>query len=442
MAILSGELAFGTPETSYENTVWEGSPSQTGLRNAYAAGIEKVLLEDNAFKALVKWGRELVGTDNDSSDDDGYNRFGSQIELDSFVKNRLEKYCYENGFYGLLLNDEPIAGYTENLGVVYQTIKRVGKTLGIDVYIHLNVLPADPSDMSMLGDTSVTTDRDTLYRSYVCNILEATKADRLSVDIYPFMNWGLKTGYFSMLQIFKSCCDRYGAEMSLCVQTFGGGAYRGSEMGLEEIYYQLNNAFGLGIRDIYFYTYMPDSVSTTEQDSSFINLDGSLTPIYEYVQRVVDELQNFAGTALTFEFSGMKLVYTEETQDNYHFENYFYHAPQGEKTLAFNNSYSFVALNGFEITTDIALITELYNQETGQYMYMAQNVVDPYYVKNDMNGWENTQLTVTLNFGTTCKGVLEFYNGVQKYIPLSQGVYETTLEMGNASYVIPIYYNY
>ena len=208
MVFIGGRnLDFGTPETSYEDANWEGSPSQTAFRMAYAAGLDKILLHDNAFKALVKWGTALGGSDNDSSDGI-FNRFGSESALDAYVKKRLSKYCYEGGFYGIVLNDEPVASYTENLGVVYRSIKRVAKSMGIDIYIHLNLLPGDV-ELWMIGDESVTTDRTASYRSYISNILEATQADRLSLDIYPFMNWGFKSGYFSMLQIFKSCCDEY-----------------------------------------------------------------------------------------------------------------------------------------------------------------------------------------------------------------------------------------
>lgn len=440
--MLGGNSSFGKENTTYSNEVWEGSPSQTAMQNAYQAGAERILITDNALRALVKWGQAIVGDDNDSSDGK-FNRFSSEAALDNWVRNRLTKYCYENGFYGIVLNDEPVYGYTQNLGTVYQSIKRVAKSLGIEVYIHLNLLPADV-DKSMLGaDTSL--ERGELYRSYIENIILATNAERLSLDIYPFMDWGFKTGYFSMLQIFTDVCKDYNVNTSLCVQTFASQshAYR-TELSEEEIYFQIYNAMGLGFDHIYFYTYLTDG-GEVNNGSSFINTDGKKTEVYNAAQKVIAEAQAFADFILKYDYQGCAL-YAKSIKyqfDASHFiANYFSYAPQDEKSMVFVND-SFAKLNSVSVDDDLLFVTELKN-ESGQYMYMVQNVLDPYYIgyTDGFLFWQTTvdgNLTATLNFGADCKGVYEYSQGEWIYVAIENGEYTCTLDAAMAVFVIPVY---
>jgi hypothetical protein len=363
--------------------------------------------------------------------------------LDNWVRNRLTKYCYENGFYGIVLNDEPVYGYTQNLGTVYQSIKRVANSLGIEVYIHLNLLPADV-DKGMLGaDTSL--ERGELYRSYIENIILATNAERLSLDIYPFMDWGFKTGYFSMLQIFTDVCKDHNVNTSLCVQTFASQsrAYR-TELGEEEIYFQIYNAMGLGFDNIYFYTYLTDG-GEANNGSSFINTDGTKTEVYESVQKVIAEAQAFADFILKYDYQGCALyAYSTKYQyDASHFiANYFSYAPQDEKSMLLVND-SFAKLNSVSVDDDLLFVTELIN-DNGQYMYMVQNVLDPYYIgyTDGFLFWQTTidgNLTATLNFGSDCKGVYEYYQGEWIYVSIENGEYSRSLDAGMAVFVIPVY---
>lgn len=442
--MLGGAAAFGKENTTYSNDVWEDSSSQTAMRNAYAAGVKKILVTDNALRAAVKWGYALVGDDNDDSDGK-INRFYSYASLDNWVKGRLVKYCYEDGFYGVVLNDEPVYGYTANLGEVYKSIKRVAKELDIEVYIHLNLLPADV-DLEMIGDTQSTSDRAEIYRSYIENILIATQAERLSVDIYPFMNWGFKTGYYSMLQVFTDVCKKYGVSTSLCVQSFSSNdmSYR-QNLSVAEIYYQLNNALAYGFDHIYFYTYLPNEVN----DSSFVTSDGNATAYYNDAKAVLGAVKKLYEELAVYDYRGSKLLsYTKDYAPSSYIANYFSFAPQEENSMVYDNSFVFAKVKDVTVDDDLALITEL-KDEAGNFVYAIQNVMDDYYVNN---GSEDGTVTVTVDFGSNCCGVYVYYVETtacggetvcaykSKYVAVSGNAYAVTLTSGNAVFVKPVYH--
>ena len=91
-------------------------------------------------------------------------------------------------------------------------------------------------------------------------------------------------------------------------------------------------------------------------------------------------------------------------------------------------SNSFTKLSDCSVNTGSALITELYDDENGNYMYMAMNVLDP-----DATATEET-VSMTFNGYTH---VLVYRNGGEEKVELSGGVYTVTLTNGEAVYVIP-----
>lgn len=454
--MLAGASIFGKADTTYSNDVWEGSTSQTAMRNAYSAGVKRILVTDNGLRAAVKWGTDLVGSDNDNSDGK-INRFSSYASLDNWVQGRLEKYCYENGFYGIVLNDEPVYGYTANLGEVYKSIKRVAEKLGIEVYIHLNLLPADV-ELGMLGDTSITNDIATLYRSYIENIIIATQADRLSLDIYPFMDWGFKTGYFSMLQVFADVCKEYGVKKSLCVQSFYSEdlSYR-SALRLDEIYYQLYNAFGFGFDHIYFYTYL----GNYNDGSGFVNSDGTTTEYYNNASALISAFKEYADLLAGYSYDGANIVgYTTNFSASDYIANWYSLNPQNYGGMQFDNTYDFKDINGVSVDDDLVLITALKNK-FGNNIYMFQNVMDPYYTYTVSGDWweqllgkkppEDGTVNITATFESDVIAVYEYYIETitvdgnttyqvnSRYVSLLDGAYTKLLNAGEAVYLMPVY---
>ena len=438
--MLNGASTFGKPNTTFSDDVWAGSLAQTALKNAVAAGANKVLLVDNAFRAMVKWGQPIVGNVTTGN---VRNRFSSYEAFDNWTKTRLEKYCYENGFYGIVLNDEPVASYSQNLGEVYKSIKRVSESLGIEVYIHLNLLPADPSDITMIGGMAGGS-RDEAWKSYLINVIEETRAERLSIDIYPFMNWGFKTGYYSMLQIFADVCGERNVKTSLCVQLFASDSlsYR-EQLGMTEIFYQIYNCLGFGIDNVFFYTY----ISNEKDDCSFVNTDGTKTDLYKYAKSFLPESRLLTDRIGKCSFSGARLfAYTRNFAANSYLANYFSYDPQGENSLIFNNSHKFKNLLGIETDDDLLLVSELKSQSG--YVYMLQNVMDRYYVANRK---EDGDLTATLQLGGDCKGVIEYYIEItqqgnesvcqlkERFIKVVDGKYTKTLSCGDAVFIKPVY---
>jgi hypothetical protein len=81
------------------------------------------------------------------------------------------------------------------------------------------------------------------------------------------------------------------------------------------------------------------------------------------------------------------------------------------------------------VNTGAALVTELYDDENKNYMYMAMNVLDP--------DADVTEETVTMTFNGYTNVLVYDGNGNFTTVALDNGVYTATLTNGEAVYVIP-----
>ena len=121
--------------------------------------------------------------------------------------------------------------------------------------------------------------------------------------------------------------------------------------------------------------------------------------------------QKFAPTVLQFDYKGSK---TYGSADHL-----------AEVTV----SDSFAKLSNFSVSTGSALVTELYDDENNNYMYMAMNVLDP--------DADVTAETVTMTFNGYTNVLVYDGNGNFTTVALTNGVYTATLTNGEAVYVIP-----
>jgi hypothetical protein len=129
------------------------------------------------------------------------------------------------------------------------------------------------------------------------------------------------------------------------------------------------------------------------------------------MKEILANNQKFAPTVLQFDYKGSQ---TYGSADHL-----------AEVTV----SNSFAKLSSFTVNTGAALVTELYDDENKNYMYMAMNVLDP-----DEN---LTEETVTMTFNGYTNVLVYDGNGNFTTVALTNGVYTTTLTNGEAVYVIP-----
>ena len=246
-------------------------------------------------------------------------------------------------------------------------------------------------------------------------------------DDYPLMenkSGGLeiKDSYIPCLQIVaKAAADR-GIKFYHVTQ-----AYENNASGMvhrravtEKGAKWLNNILlGFGTKQIAYYTYYTraESDSTGGESyvdgQSFVDYNGNPTSLYGWMQKILTNNQKFAPTVLQFDYKGSR-VYGSTSANHL-----------GEITVR----NSFTKLSNFAVNTGSALVTELYDDENDNYMYMAMNVLDP--------DASSTAVTATMTFNGYTNVLVYDGNGNFTTATLTNGIYTATLTNGEAVYVIP-----
>lgn len=417
-------------------TEWEKSECYRAFSAATQAGINRIIISDRRINNLIERKDALIGEDK---------QFKNEEELKEEVKRYLQTFSKEQAFYGVTLRDEPDYTYTKAFGWTYRAIKQAAKELGMDdIYIHMNLLPYDSVysrfakefDFDNMGDA---------YRNYVRNYLEATGADRVSVDVYAFRNLGIAGAFYTTAQVYSKLGKELGVDITFCLQSYAMKSNYFRKVGKSEMLLELYSLMGFGFDDFAYYTYQPAETSNSAPiDSSFMNADGSLTNIYYYGQEAMSNAQAMSDIILNYEFLGSKFYTTEIAIFDI---SCYLTGPAGNvsvldeegktkkisSALNFDNSHEFQKVNQVKFDNDVVYVSELYDNDNDLYMYMVQNVIRP---QNAQYGRTDEKITIT--FDEEFTHVAELKDGNVKYVKLDDGKYQKTLSAGHAVYLIPL----
>lgn len=448
-----------------KDTVFEGSECEMIMERAYEAGFNKIINLDKRINNVIDGSRtcfdpDKVGVVKGYDPDPTHYTYQSEEQLKEFIKSCLKDYIDMPGFYGLVLQDEPRRHNADIYGKVYNQTKKAAAELGMDeIYLHSNFLPVgatsdhyvkkcnivhtneDPAsecEFCIMAENE-TKNADARYRDYLNDFFTEAQFDRVSADTYAFRGGlGLYPGMYPSLQILREETDKIGAELSYCLQSFhmySGTAEAFRRVDQAMMYMEMNSLVGFGASNFAYYTYCPHTESYTSGgdvgDGSFLTRDGERTNIWYYGQQLMKEMQEFAPVVLSYDFKGAKFVQGDKIQ--YGIGPYMNGEVIGWKEVAWDNSHEFNLLKSAKIDNDIALITELKDDENDLYMYMVQNVIDP--IKGRAG---RTDMNVEVDFGSEYTHVAEFDCGHLKYVELTDGVYKNTLSAGYAVYLIPL----
>ena len=91
----------------------------------------------------------------------------------------------------------------------------------------------------------------------------------------------------------------------------------------------------------------------------------------------------------------------------------------------------FTNVKDVEINMGAALVTELYDKDKDNYLYMAQNVIDPH----TKYGKENQ--TITLTFDSKYTHAVLFEKGEKRVVKLKKGTLTLTHTAGDATFILP-----
>lgn len=361
-------------------------------------------------------------------------KFQNEQALDNYVSKCLAGYKDHEAFYGVLLQDEPDYKMATAYGQVYKSIKRVCS----DAYVQMNLYPMERTAFRfyppLAGKENVDeTNRKatdvsnselyTRYTSYVTSFLDATDCDYLQYDQYPMTNSkGIIEEYIKGFQLAADLCADRGIILKHVAQTcawYSNGTLNRRELSEADARFINNVMLGFGVKDMVYYTFW-EKDSTTEETvvsgSTFVDSNGNPTDLYDFMKKIIAENNAFANVILNFDYRSSKIV--TGTTVSY---------PSQQVNLA--TSGSLTKVTSVTSNKEYALVTELYDEVKGNYMYMLQNITNP------ING--TVKQTSTITFSAEYSYAAVFINGVRSDIELNNGSYTATLNAGDAVYIIP-----
>ncbi|MBO5334955.1 MAG: hypothetical protein J6A87_03160 [Clostridia bacterium] len=398
-------------------------------------GIHKTILQDNRILNLSMTEKAIVGSGLQFADNDA---------LDAYIYDCVKDYANYPGVYGVQLGDEPKYACLSAYAAVYNSLKRVNAKYGFNLFIQYNLNPLNVTQdvydnyypatsgtyewehwRYTLGWNDRFTDAVKRYTQYINDFLDAMNPDSIMYDDYPIRedkngNKIILDSYIPCLQIVSKAATDRGIKFYHITQAFDNNANGKGECRREVTEAGakwLNNILmGFGAKQLAYYTYYTraESDSTGGESfadgASFVDYNGNPTALYGWMQVILANNQKFAPTILQFDYKGSK---TYGSADHL-----------AEVTV----SNSFAKLSSFAVSTGAALVTELYDDENNNYMYMAMNVLDP--------DADVTEEEVTMTFNGY-NHVLVYVDGVATKVAITNGVYTATLTNGEAVYVIP-----
>ncbi len=409
----------------YEGQDFETSDTKKALDMAVEAGMSKVILTDRRIQQLSKTNGGIVGEGK---------KFATTDELDAEIASYLAPYKDHPAFYGLMLGDEPFWQMYESYGQVYKSIKRVYPQCFIQY--NLNPItagrdekkiderfpPLEEGEGEGLEWKEIVAIR---YEKYLRLFLDSTGADYVQYDHYPLKNKEFIDDYYIYgLQLVAELVKEYGIDFYFVTQTYGqtDSTDRPRMLSEADLYWLNNMLVGFGVKTISYFTYWTKSDNNTEHfidGNSFITWYGERTKIYDWMKQIMSEEQKFAPTVLNFDYQTSK-VYTK--------------APtvfDASHTIWTKQTDDFKALQSVSINKEVALVTELYDDEKSNYMYMVQNIIDP------INKGSKAYQTVELTFESVYKYAAVYVKGERTLVKLQDGKLALKNKAGEATYVIP-----
>ena len=398
------------------------------------AGIYKTILTDSRILYLSIQEKDIVGNGC---------QFATEADLDAYIYNCVKDYAGYKGVYGVQLSDEPKYSMLSAYAAVYKSIKRVSNKYGFNLEIQYNLNPLNVTQnvydnyypatsgtyawnnyRYTLGMRSRFDDCVLRYTQYINDFLNAMNPDSIMYDDYPLMenkNGALviSESYIPCLQIVAKAAANRNIKFYNVTQAFennaDGSLHRRAvtEAGAK----WLNNILlGFGAKQIAYYTYYTRQESdlmggeSYVDGESFVDYNGNATDFYYTMKDIMADNQIFASTILQFDYQGSK---TYGSADHL-----------AKVTVA----DSFAKLSKFSASTGCALVTELYDDENDNYMYMAMNVLDP----DTGNAAE-----MSLTFAAYSYALVYDGNGNFSTVTLNNGAYSVSLNAGEAVFVIP-----
>ena len=188
----------------------------------------------------------------------------------------------------------------------------------------------------------------------------------------------------------------------------------------------LNNyLMGFGVKQINYFTYWTKYANSStgeyfEDGGSFVNRDGTTTAVYDFMKTIMANNTAFAPTISHFAYNASKVVGSDNgNQNNDHIS----------WSSSLTADTSFRLLTSVTTNLEYALVTELYDKDNYNYLYMVMNTIDPN---------EGGTQTITVTFADTIDTIYVYdQTGARTAVTLTNNTYTVTLTAGQAVYLLP-----
>ena len=437
--------------SDFDEEVW--AEEKVHMDAAYEAGL-KIVLNDQRLQWLSTQQGSLIGVDGEDDptteevETDKDYRFASEEELDDYIRKCMTLYKDHPGFYGLMLGDEPRIYHLTAYSQMYQAFKRVAP----DMYIQYNLLPNStvyndkdgidnvkddvrfPELTEEETDPSWTETQIDLkrYEKYLNMFMDAMPGiGFLQFDDYPIHQGTIDQDYLSGLQVAAKVCKERNLELHVVSQSCGmyssgpDGYLYLAPITKADCQWMNNVLLGFGVKQIHYFTYWTkaDNFTTGEyyiDGASFVTYGGEKTDLYYWMQEIMANNQKFAPVIKQFNYQGSKSYRITPTNfDRTHID-------------LVDNSYEFKKLTNVVFEKELGFVTELYDAENDNYMYMVMNLVGAW--AEGSRAYQTNEVT----FSSEYTHVVIYKNGVGTPQKLEEGN-KLTVELapGEAVYLLP-----
>lgn len=422
----------------FNETIW--LEQKYLMDDAHDLGL-KVILCDTRLQGLSRQEGSLIGTDDPETEEVEEYQFASEEALDAYIGECIALYKDHPAFYGLMLTDEPRVFHVTAFGQMYRAMKRVMP----DKFIQYNLLPVATSYYDTGADRfpELTPEEDNpawsdveralvRYEKYLNMFLdEMPGVEYLQFDDYPIHPNLIDADYLPGLQIAAKVCAERNIELHVVSQTFGmRGSGPKSDLwwvgpSESDLYWMNNILLGFGVKQIHYFTYWTKADNSTTGEyfvdgCSFITRSGDKTELYYSMQKILAENQNFAPVIKQFAYQGSKSY--AKVPLNFDMT----------QVSQMDNSYEFKKVKNVEFEKEIGIVTELYDSENDNYLYMMMNALGSW------NEGSYAYQTNTIQFSDEYTHVVVYKNGVGTPQKLGAGNTLTVeLAAGEAVFLLP-----
>ncbi len=396
------------------DTRWSDTPEEQAkvteiLNYAQNAGL-KVIIHDSRINTLSLSTAEFAG-------------YASQSELNTRIADYMNDYASHPAFYGLQIDDEPSYTQFPAIGAVYKAIK----AYDADCYVQCNLLPLDEGAYASYAAGATQKGYEDAYVSYMTAWLDATGADYVMFDSYPFLDDQVRDAHVRGLQLAANLCKERNVDLYCVAQA---GSWKKGENGdilrrkvtEADMYWQTNLLMGMGVKQIAYFTYQTKKNNNSSEwfvdGASMVNWDGKTTDLYTSMQKIHAEMQKLAPTILRYDFVDMA-VYGKSGLFSKN------HVIEGVESASSWNKITGVksGVSSMDYSSTL-FISEMYNASTKQYGYMIVNISE------EDTGTLNSTITFNSN------DILVYSHGEHEAVTLENGKYEVSLAYGEAVFVV------